>query len=250
MGLSLTSQPAEIAEIASAPVQPTWRRVDLVGVRHTYRDNDKVDEFQIGPLDLTIYPGELIFLIGGNGSGKTTLAKLLLGLYEPLDGEILLDGKAVTLKTRDDYRQYFSVIFSDFYLFDRLFGFSNPDLEARGHEHLVQLQLDHKVRIDKDKLSTVDLSQGQKKRLALLTAYLEDRPIYVFDEWASDQDPMFKQVFYYQILPELKARGKTVIVISHDDRYYNLADRIIKLERGQIEYDKRQNVDTAVTRFA
>ena len=100
-----------------------------------------------------------------------------------------------------------------------------------------QLQLDHKVEITDGKLSTTDLSQGQRKRLALLTAYLENRPIYVFDEWAADQDPLFKQVFYYKLLQDLKESGKTVIVISHDDRYYDVADRIIKLEYGQLEYD-------------
>jgi putative ATP-binding cassette transporter len=68
----------------------------------------------------------------------------------------------------------------------------------------------------------------------LLTAYIEDRPIYVFDEWAADQDPFFKRVFYYNFLPELKARGKAVLVISHDDRYYNVADRIIRLDCGSV----------------
>jgi putative ATP-binding cassette transporter len=237
LGLSLENQPTE------EPAPPTqanaWRRLDLVGVTHTYLHDGLVDEFQLGPLDLTFSPGELVFLIGGNGSGKTTLAKLLLGLYEPHHGEVRLDGRVITRDCRDDYRQNLSAVFTDFYLFDQLLGLQCPDIEAKAQRYLNRLQLDHKVRIEDQKLSTIDLSQGQRKRLALLTAYLEDRSIYVFDEWAADQDPIFKRVFYCELLPELKAMGKTVIVISHDDRFYYLADRLIKLERGQLEYDRR-----------
>ena len=237
LGLSLTADPSENSPQVADHVA-SWRRLDLVGVTQVYRQ-DGGEEFQLGPVDLTFRPGELVFLTGGNGSGKTTLAKLLLGLYEPEAGEILLDGKAVTLENRDDYRQYFSAVFYDFYLFEHLLGLDADDVEAKSQEYLDQFQLSHKVQIKDGKLSSIDLSQGQRKRLALLNAYLEDRPIYVFDEWASDQDPMFRQVFYHHLLPELKARGKTVIAITHDDRYYDLPDRLIKLERGQIEYDKR-----------
>jgi putative ATP-binding cassette transporter len=193
----------------------------------------------LGPINLSFQPGELVFLIGGNGSGKTTLVKLVMGLYEPESGEIHLDGKPVTNENRDDYRQRFSVVFYDFYLFERLFGLEAKDLDAESQKYLDLLQLSHKLEIRNGRLSTVDLSQGQRKRLALLTAYLENRPIYIFDEWAADQDPQFKEIFYYQLLPELKDQGKTIIVISHDDRYYGLADRLIKLESGKLEYDQQ-----------
>jgi putative pyoverdin transport system ATP-binding/permease protein len=182
-------------------------------------------------------PGELIFITGGNGSGKTTLVKLLTGLYVPESGEIRLDGEAVTDCNQVYYRRHFSVVFSDFYLFESLLGLQAPELDARARDYLVQLQLDQKVHVKDGKFSTVELSQGQRKRLALLTTYLEDRAIYVFDEWAADQDPFFKEVFYLKLLPELKAKGKTVLVISHDDRYYYVADRLIKLNYGQMEYD-------------
>jgi len=131
-------------------------------------------------------------------------------------------------------------VFYDFFLFEKLLGVSNDDFSTRSSEYLEQLQLSHKVQIENGKFSTLNLSQGQRKRLALLTSYLEDRPIYIFDEWAADQDPMFKEIFYYRILPDLKALGKTVIVITHDDRYFDLADRMIKLDRGQLEYDRRR----------
>ena len=205
------SEKPEVLRVASNPTV-SWKRLELIDVTHIYHQNGSGEEFTLGPINLTLQPGELIFLIGGNGSGKTTLVKLLMGLYEPESGEIRLDGRAVTAEQRNDYRQQFSVVFYDFYLFERLFGLEAKDLDGQSQKYLDLLQLSHKLKIQNGKLSTVDLSQGQRKRLALLNAYLEDRPIYIFDEWAADQDPMFKQIFYYQLLPELKARGKTVIV--------------------------------------
>ncbi len=134
--------------------------------------------------------------------------------------------------------EYFSVVFSDFYLFDALLGLRGADLDARATRYLMELELDDKVQIRDGAFSTTALSQGQRKRLALLTAFLEDRPIYVFDEWAADQDPHYREIFYRRLLPDLKARGKTVLVISHDDRYYHLASRIIRLEYGKVGVDK------------
>jgi putative ATP-binding cassette transporter len=167
------------------------------------------------------------------GSGKSTLAKLVVGLYSPEGGEIRLDERPITDQNRESYRQHFSVVFSDFYLFEDLLGLESPSLDQRARDYLSLLELEHKVQVKNGGLSTTALSQGQRRRLALLTAYLEDRPIYVFDEWAADQDPQYKKVFYTQLLPELKARGKGVIVITHDDRYFDLADRIFKLDYGK-----------------
>jgi putative ATP-binding cassette transporter len=173
--------------------------------------------------------------VGGNGSGKSSLAKVITGLYPPKAGMIRLDGKPVDDGNRDDYRQLFSAVFGDFYLFDNLLGTPSPELDAQATEYLNLLHLQHKVKITGGVLSTTSLSTGQRKRLALLNSYLEDRPFYLFDEWASDQDPLFKDIFYTQILPDLKARNKTILVITHDDHYFHLADRIIKLDYGRIE---------------
>lgn len=235
LGLSLTSM---VKADGPAPKLPAsrhdWRHLQLSGVTHAYRREQEEGDFIVGPVDLMLRPGELVFLVGGNGSGKTTLAKVLTGLYVPDAGEIRLDGEPITEATRDFYRQHFSVVFSDFFLFDQLLGLDDPHLDARAGDYIARLQLGHKLRVERGELSTTDLSQGQRKRLALLTAYLEDRPIYLFDEWASDQDPIFRDIFYYELLPELKSRGKTVVVISHDDRYYHVADRIIKLDYGKM----------------
>jgi len=192
----------------------------------------------LGPINLVFQPGELVFLVGGNGSGKSTLAKLITGLYPPETGEIRLDGEPITDENRDDYRQLFSAVFSDFYLFESLLGLHTTNLDARAKAYLAELHLDHKVKVRNGDLSTTALSQGQRKRLALLTAYLEDRPFYVFDEWASDQDPLFKEIFYTQLLPELKARGKTALIITHDEKFFHLADRTIKLDYGRLVYEK------------
>jgi putative ATP-binding cassette transporter len=238
LGLSLTQYATEEKTSPNNDLPVMWESLELREVMHNYPSEEKDEGFMLGPLDLTLRPGELVFFIGGNGSGKTTLAKLLLGLYAPESGEIRLDGMPITEENRDHYRQMFTAVFSDFYLFDSLLGIDNPHVDEHALEYLKQLQLTQKVKVNDGVLSTTSLSQGQRKRLALLTAYLEDRPIYLFDEWAADQDPLFKQVFYYELLPELKARGKTVLVISHDDRFYEVGDRIIKLDYGKIVYDQ------------
>jgi putative ATP-binding cassette transporter len=233
---------AEAPAGSSSPVAPErepWARLELAAVTHTYHHERDDDRFTLGPLDLSFRPGELIFVVGGNGSGKTTFAKLLLGLYWPESGEIRIDGQALTEATVEQHRQAFSAVFADFHLFEELIGLAGPGLDDKARDYLRRLMLDRKVKVDAGALSTLDLSQGQRKRLALLTAYLEDRPIYVFDEWAADQDPQFKETFYLQLLPELKARRKTVFVISHDDRYYSVADRVLKLNCGQVEFDGR-----------
>lgn len=238
LGLSLAAKATE-DPFGSRPETPSsWSSLEIIGAVHSYHREDENSDFTLGPIDLVLHPGELVFMIGGNGSGKTTFAKLLSGLYVPDIGEIRLDDVLVTDENREYYRQHFSAVFSDIYLFDRLFGLAVPQLDVQAQQYLVQLQLHHKVQVKDGRLSTTDLSHGQRKRLALLTAYLEDRLIYVFDEWAADQDPLFKEIFYYQLVPGLKARGKTVLVISHDDRYYHVADRIIKLEYGAIVHDK------------
>jgi putative pyoverdin transport system ATP-binding/permease protein len=194
--------------------------------------------FKLGPIDLSLQPGELLFIIGGNGSGKSTLAKLITGLYSPESGAIELNGKPVTQDNIEWYRQHFSAVFSDFYLFDSYLGIDRDTLDQEVTGYLKQLQLSHKVSVKDGALSTTSLSQGQRKRLALLETYLEDRPIYVFDEWASDQEPRFRELFYKEMLFKLKQENKIVIVITHDDRYFHLADHVIKLDYGKIEFDR------------
>ncbi|KAF6582673.1 cyclic peptide export ABC transporter [Paenibacillus sp. EKM211P] len=202
--------------------------LSICDLRYNYGSNE---DFTVGPFDISFRSGTISFITGGNGSGKTTLAKLLTGLYAPVSGEIYLNKKAIS---SEELSSLFSVIFSDYYLFQRLYGIDCTGKEDQIKLLLQRFQLDDKVTIQDGAFSTTMLSTGQKKRLALLVTYLENRPICLFDEWAADQDPEFRGYFYHDILPELKARGKCIIAITHDDRYFHMADSLIKLERGKM----------------
>jgi putative pyoverdin transport system ATP-binding/permease protein len=231
LGLALDS-PEDAA--ASSPLASVPPRIQFTDVSFTYRDHSSDRAFQLGPLNLELAPGEMVFVIGGNGSGKSTFVKLLTGLYSPDAGEVLVDGRPIAADQRQAYRENFSAVYSDFFLFDRLIGAEHGSLAADAQHYLEVLDLAHKVKIEDGRFSTVALSQGQRRRLALLSAYVEDRPVYVLDEWAADQDPAFRNVFYTELLPALKRRGKTVVVVTHDDRYFRMGDRVIKLEYGKL----------------
>ncbi|MBA4143023.1 MAG: cyclic peptide export ABC transporter [Nitrosospira sp.] len=219
--------------------RPTLQSIALRGVLHRYYHEQSDEMFTLGPIDLEFRPGEITFLVGGNGSGKTTLAKLLVGLYPPEEGTIVFNGGTVDDTNRGHYRQLFSTIFSDFHLFDRLLETSSVHLDSEGNRLLEKLHLHNKVKVQNGAFTTLELSQGQRKRLALVVAYLENRPFFMFDEWAADQDPVFKEVFYREILPELRAMGKAVLVISHDDRYFHLADQLVRMESGRLTFHSR-----------
>jgi putative pyoverdin transport system ATP-binding/permease protein len=190
--------------------------------------------FTLGPISLELHPGELVFVIGGNGSGKSTFVKVLTGLYQPQHGDVISAGTRIIDANLEGYREHFSVIFSDFHLFNKLLGQTDSQVEKLVPQYLRMLHMDQKVKVHERSFSSLDLSQGQRKRLALVAAYLEDRPIYVFDEWAADQDPQYKEIFYKTLLPDLRERGKLVIVITHDDRYFHLGNQVIKLEDGKV----------------
>lgn len=196
---------------------------------------DGQSTFTLGPLDLSIAPGEVTFISGGNGSGKSTFLRLLTCLYFPTSGEVKVDGQRLGETNASAYRNLFSVIFYDYHLFKRLYGIRNIN-QQRVEEMLLRLQLHNKTSLIEDRFSTVDLSSGQRRRLALIVNYLENKPICVFDEWAAEQDPDFRRYFYREILPDLKSQGKTIIAVTHDDQYYNMdyIDRFLKFQDGQL----------------
>ena len=213
-------------------IAKTFSRIDMESVRFQYTDQHGVPLFTVGPFDFHVRAGETIFIVGGNGSGKSTFLKLFTTLYYPLSGHIRLDGAPLTWERFPYYRNLFSIIFSDFHLFDRLYGL-NDVAPARVAELLHMLEIQDKTGFVDGRFVNQELSSGQRKRLALLVTLLEERPIQVFDEWAADQDPVFRRYFYETILTDMKRQGKTIIAATHDDRYFHVADRVLKMEYGQ-----------------
>ena len=217
----------------SGAAAPAVRTLELNNVSYTFPRVEGFEPFHLGPVNLRIQEGDITFIVGENGCGKTTLIKLLLGLYAPQKGSIELNGQLIEAANRDDYRQLFTTIFADYYLFDDVIQGDKP-IPADADRYLKRLEIGHKVTITDGVFSTTDLSTGQRKRLALVNAWLEERPVLVFDEWAADQDPTFRRIFYTELLPDLKRLGKTIIVISHDDRYFDVADQIVRMEAGRV----------------
>ncbi len=206
--------------------------IEARDLKFTYEAESETEKFIVGPMDFSAKTGEIVFIIGGNGSGKTTLAKLLTGLYLPEQGTIKIDGKEVS-----NYRlgEYFSVVFGDYHLFEKLYNVDLGGKEEEIQKYIKLLRLEEKVALEDDSFSTIELSGGQRKRLALLQCYLEDRPIYLFDEIAADQDPGFRKFFYRELLQKMKEKGKIIIAITHDDHYFDVADRIVKMDMGKID---------------
>lgn len=234
----LSQIPKEDIEAYSG-AKPEWQSIRFQDVEYQYESQDEERGFSIGPLSFEVKKGEITFLIGANGSGKSTLSKLLTLHYSPSAGAIAFDGVRVTQSNIAAYRQQISAIYTDYFLFERLLIDVSDDIVEATQQYLSLLHLQEKVSIVNGQFSTLALSDGQRKRLALLVSFLEDKELYLFDEWAADQDPLFKRVFYTQILPELKAKGKAIIVISHDDRFFHVADKVLTMVQGQLSDDPK-----------
>lgn len=229
------------AGTAAAVTQSRFNGFDTIVCRSmvfSYGGDSGEASFTSGPLDLTLKRGETVFVVGGNGSGKSTAMKLICGLYTPDSGTIEVDGTIIGDAERQDYRELFSAIFADFHLFERLFGLGDVD-PAKINALISRMELDGKVTFTEGGFSTTSLSTGQRKRLAMIVSLLEDRDIYLFDEWAADQDAHFRDIFYTELLPELKRRGKTVLAVTHDDRYWSCCDRRLSMDLGVLTAETR-----------
>jgi putative ATP-binding cassette transporter len=214
-----------------------FNEIKYANMSFNYRNDAGAVVFTSGPWDLTITRGETIFLVGGNGSGKSTALRTMIGLYQADHGRVAVDGIAVDARSLAGLREQFSAIFGDFHLFDRLYGLENVDPDEV-NRLIDAMWLTGKVRFENGRFTDLNLSTGQRKRLALIAALLEDRPIYAFDEWSAEQDAHFREEFYRRILPSLKARGKTVIAVTHDERFWHLADRVIRFDLGTIAWER------------
>ena len=211
----------------------SWDRISYRDMCFSYPAENGKAGFSVGPFDFEIEKGSVTFLVGGNGSGKSTLGKLITLHYQASNGDIYFGDERISKENVNIYRQKIGFIYSDYYLFERLLGESGPDVFRMVDKYLSELGLADKVSFSEGVFSTLALSDGQKRRLALLVSFVEDKDLYLFDEWAADQDPEFKKVFYYHILPELKRKNKAVVVISHDDRYFDVGDKIFHMEDGR-----------------
>jgi cyclic peptide transporter len=200
-------------------------------ISFSYRDELGRESFSLEPFDFQLSKGELVFITGGNGSGKSTFLKVLAGLYSPASGNVTVDDVAIAPFNRQAYRNLFAPIFSDFHLFDRIYGLQEVNEERLG-QLLALTGLTHKTSVADRNISAVNLSSGERKRLALVLCLLEDKPLFLLDEWAAEQDPQFRRKFYREILPDLKRQGKTGVVVTHDDDYYDVADRLLKMQFG------------------
>jgi len=242
---SLDEALAKTAEHETSPLVDlsSFHAIRFEGVSFTYRDSDGNATFQVGPFDGEVRRGEVLFLVGGNGSGKTTFLKLSAALYWPAQGAIRVDDVEIGPANIQSYRNLFSAIFSDFHLFDKLHGLSDASPE-RVNALLRLMEISDKTAFNNGRFTNTHLSTGQRKRLALVVSYLEDKPVYIFDEVAADQDPQFRRYFYETLLPELKSAGKTVVVVSHDDRYFHLADRVLQMDYGKLSDLPRNEMST------
>jgi cyclic peptide transporter len=226
------------AEGASHPISSgeVIEELRFENITYQHQSADYEQSFILGPINLTIKRGETIFIIGGNGSGKSTFINCLTGLYRPSEGNIYLNGKQISNDGKY-YQDQISAIFTDNHLFSR--NYDNYTLKGnKEYEHLLKImKLDTVVMDDREESARRKFSKGQSKRMAMIFALLEDSPILVLDEWAADQDPYFRRYFYEKLLPQLKAQGKTIIAVTHDDAYFKYADRILKFDYGKIVRD-------------
>ncbi|MFZ4535691.1 cyclic peptide export ABC transporter [Propionivibrio sp.] len=222
-------------QVGESPVR-AGLQFEVLRLRDVYFehiDHEGVAQFSVGPISLEIHRGEIVFIVGGNGSGKSTLLKLVSGLYYPLKGSIEINGEDVDSDMYPDYRELYSIIFTDFHLFDRLYGIPDVD-ESMVRAWLRKMGMITKTKFRDGRFTNINLSTGQRKRLAYISAMLDDKQVYIFDELAADQDPEFRKHFYQALLPELRDMGKTIIAVTHDDRYFGCADRVLKMDEGRL----------------
>lgn len=231
----------EEEEIFSSVEIPEWNKLVVRNIKYSYDKSATHETFKLQAENLTFEKGKINFIVGGNGSGKSTLSKIISLHYSADEGDICFGNTKIANTNIAQARTQIAVIYSNYFLFDKLYTHITPEEEIKVAKWLDMLELSDKTSLVNGRFTTTNLSDGQRRRLALLVALLENRKIYVLDEWAADQDPVFKKIFYTKIIHNLKAENKLVIVVTHDDRYFDHADKIIFMENGKVVKVKDKN---------
>ncbi len=228
--------------VASEILDNEFDSIELKNICFIHENSESENAFELGPLNLRIDKGEVIFIIGGNGSGKSTFINILTELYQPSSGELVLDEK-VNINQSTSIQGLISAVFTDNHLFSNNYDSYSLVNNERYEELIKIMKLDKIVVDDKEQSARRNFSKGQSKRMSMIFALLENKPILVLDEWAADQDPHFRKYFYENLMPRLKQEGKTIIAVTHDDAYFKHADRIIKFDYGKIVKDFKVSND-------
>lgn len=217
-------------------VKPRNGDIEFEDVSFAYNGKKNV----VDHVNLRINQGNKIVFIGKNGSGKSTLINLLLRMYEPSAGRVLLACQNIAHMPLNDYRSMISVVSQEIYLFNDTIR-NNICLYKQVDEHIIlnickdsgleeflnEVSLDYTVG-----QNGTMLSGGQKQKIALARALLHDRPIVVFDEATSSTDSYSEQQI--NSLLHTKLKDKTVIVITHRQEILSEADCIVMLDDGKI----------------
>ncbi|NQZ20713.1 MAG: cyclic peptide export ABC transporter [Colwellia sp.] len=211
-------------------INKDWQKLVLSDIKYSYSTEEH--SFSIEKTNLSLDRGQTYFIVGGNGSGKSTLSKVISLHYLADEGQMYFDKQAITPDNLASARDLLFVIYSDYYLFNTIYKDLDLTDLALIDKYLKLFKLENKTQLIGNEFTTVKLSDGQRRRLALIVALVEDKDIYILDEWAADQDPEFKDLYYNFVLPDLKRKGKTIIAITHDDRYFSHCDEVIKMENG------------------
>jgi cyclic peptide transporter len=224
----------------SKPIKeiPKFESLEFKNISFIYKNNQEESSFSLGPINLNIIKGETIFIVGGNGSGKSTFVNTLTGLYTPTNGELILNNQKVN-GIKEKLQNLIAAVFTNNHIFSNNYDDYNIEGNKEYKELLKTMQLDKVITDDKENSARRNFSKGQSKRMSLIFALLENKPILVLDEWAADQDPHFRKFFYEELIPKFKKEGKTIIAVTHDDAYFKQADRIIKFDYGEIVKDIR-----------
>jgi len=197
-------------------------------------------------VDLTVYEGEIMVIMGGSGSGKSTLLRYLLGLHQPTSGHIKLIGRDITLLSPEELfelRKIMGVSFQGGALFTSMSIGMNVQLPLREHTHLDDKTMEIMARMKLEMvnlagfedLMPAQLSGGMIKRAALARAIVMDPKLLFFDEPSAGLDPVVSAELDELILRIRKAMNTTIVVVTHElDSTFRIADRITVLDQGNI----------------